>query len=236
MLQGVLPFESVEEMFARVFRRMKPRTDPPEFNVRFRPYANMDSKIRLEAGHRRISVLISDQLEQAPPDVQESLAWVLLGKLYRKEPPPEVLERYRRFANRDDVRRRALEVRKRRGRKYIVEPRGQAHDLDALFDALNAEYFDGEMKKPALGWSLRGSRRLLGHYDPAHHAIVISRLLDDERVPAYVVKYVLYHEMLHLKHPVEYRDQRRCVHSPAFKAEEKRFPRYQDANRFLKGL
>lgn len=240
MIQGVLPFESSEEsvaeMFERVFRRMKPRTEPPEFSVRFKPYANMDSKIRLEEGHHRISVQISDQLEQAPVEVQESLARVLLGKLYRKPAPPEEVERYRRFANREDVRLRALEMRRKRGRKYIVEPRGAAHDLDALFDRLNRTYFEGEMKKPALGWSLRGSRRLLGHYDPAHHAIVVSRLLDDDRVPEYVVEYVLYHEMLHLKHPVEYRDRRRCVHSPAFKAEERRFPKYREANRFLRAL
>lgn len=239
-IQGVLPFESSEasmtQLFERVFRRIKPRTAPPEFSVRFRPYANMDSKIRLEEGHRKISVQISDQLEHAPIEVQESLAHVLLGKLYRKPAPPETVELYRRFANREDVRRRALEIRRKRGRKYIVEPQGAAHDLERLFDRLNTTYFGGEMVKPALGWSPKGSRRLLGHYDPAHHAIVISRLLDDERVPEYVVEYVLYHEMLHLKHPVEYRDQRRCVHSAAFKAEERRFPQYREANRFLRAL
>jgi predicted metal-dependent hydrolase len=74
----------------------------------------------------------------------------------------------------------------------------------------------------------------LGHYDPAHHAIVLSRALDRSKVPAYVVEYVLYHEMLHLKHPVEYRSERRCVHSAAFKAEERRFPEFERANRFLK--
>ncbi len=236
MTQGVLAFESVEAMYERVFRLMKPRTDPPRFDVRFRPYANMDSKIRLESGHSRISVLISDQLEQAPPAVQESLAWVLLGKLYRKDPPAAAVERYREFVNQADVRRRALEVRRRRGRKRIIRPQGACYDLDRMFDRLNVRYFDGGMEKPVLGWSLRGSRRLLGHYDPAHHAIVISRLLDDRKVPEFVVEYVLFHEMLHLKHPVEYRARRRCVHSAAFKAEERRFPQFAEADLFLRNL
>ena len=52
----------------------------------------------------------------------------------------------------------------------------------------------------------------LGHYDPAHNAIVVSRVFDDARVPRYAVEYIVYHEMLHLKHPVKLRGSRRCVH------------------------
>ena len=92
------------------------------------------------------------------------------------------------------------------------------------------------MRKPRLGWSPRASRRLLGHYDPAHDAIVISRIFDTPQIPRYVVEYVVFHEMLHLKHPVQYGSTRRCVHSAAFKADEKRFPRYFDANRYLQRL
>jgi hypothetical protein len=60
---------------------MKPRTAPPAFRVLFKPYANLDSKIRLEAGHEKIEVRMSDQLRTAPDSVREALAWVLLGKL-----------------------------------------------------------------------------------------------------------------------------------------------------------
>ena len=106
----------------------------------------------------------------------------------------------------------------------------------ALFDSLNRRFFGGSLARPTLGWIQRVSRRLLGHYDPAHDAIVISRLLDSPRIPAYVVEYVLYHEMLHVKHPAVYRSERRCVHTPEFKREEKRFPQYAEANRFLARL
>jgi len=236
MLQGVLPFESVEDVFLRVFRQLKPRTPAPEFEVRFRPYANLDSKIRLEAGHRRISVKISDQLEQAPPAVQESLAWVLLSKLYRKRAPEEVVERYRQFVNRKEIREQAMNVRRKRGRKQVLHPQGIRYDLDRMFDELNVQYFAGELRKPQIGWSPNSSKRLLGHYDPAHDVIVLSGLLDEECTPEFVTRYVLFHEMLHLKHPVEYRDGRRCVHSRAFKAEERKFDQYDAALRFLKTL
>lgn len=234
MLQSLFPFESTEEVYVRVFRTLKPRTNPPEFKVRFYPYANLDSRIRLEEGHRRIIVKVSDQLEHAPLAVQEALAHVLLAKLFRKRIDADQDRRYREFVNRSEVRQQALDVRRRRGRKQMRSPQGVSYDLDAMFDDLNNRFFYGRLAKPKLGWSARGSRRLLGHFDPAHESIVLSRLLDCSTVPAFVVEYVLFHEMLHVKHPVEYRTQRRCVHTPTFKREEKTFPSYEEANLFLK--
>jgi hypothetical protein len=158
----------------------------------------------------------------------------LLAKLYRKRIDPEHDRRYREFVNRSEIREQAQDVRRRRGRKEIESAVGRHHDLDRMFAELNAKYFDGGLRKPAVGWSKRGSRRLLGHYDPAHDSIVLSRLLDRAQVPAYVVEYVLFHEMLHVKHPVEYRTSRRCVHTPGFKRDEKAFARFEEANLYLK--
>ena len=70
----------------------------------------------------------------------------------------------------------------------------------------------------------------------AHNAIIISRIFDHFAVPRYAVEYIVYHEMLHLKHPVKVRGGRRCVHSADFRAEEKLFPRLEDAKRFLRRI
>jgi predicted metal-dependent hydrolase len=80
------------------------------------------------------------------------------------------------------------------------------------------------------------SRQSLGHYDPAHNAIVVSRIFDHPRVPRCAVEYIVYHEMLHLKHPVKLRGSRRCVHSREFLAEENLFPHLEQAKAFLKTL
>ena len=61
-------------------------------------------------------------------------------------------------------------------------------------------------------------------------------MFDDPRVPSYALEYIVYHEMLHLKHPVRLRGSRRCVHPPQFQAEEKLFPELERAKRFLKLL
>jgi len=106
----------------------------------------------------------------------------------------------------------------------LRSPRGYFYDLDAVFEELNTRFFHGLMARPRMSWSQTKTRRILGHYDPAHNAIIISRVFDHFAVPQYVLEYIVYHEMLHLKHPVKLRGSRRCVHSAEFQAEEKLFP------------
>jgi hypothetical protein len=226
--------EPTEQIYARVFREFRPRTPPPEIEVRFRGFANANSFIRLAGG--RLEVRISDVLQDAPTMVQEALAFILVAKLCRREVPALYSQRYRRFLNRADIRRKVLAIRQERGRKYLSGPKGDHYDLESMFDDLNFRFFGGMMSMPRLGWSLRGSRTTLGHYDAAHNAIVMSRVLDRPSVPRVAVEYVLYHEMLHLRHPVEHRGARRCVHTPEFKASEGLFPGLDEAKRALKNL
>jgi len=87
-----------------------------------------------------------------------------------------------------------------------------------------------------MSWSQIRPPRIMGHYDPAHHAIIISRIFDPFSVPRCAVEYIVYHAMLHLKHPVKLRGSRRCIHSAEFHAEEKLFPQLAQANAFLKRL
>jgi predicted metal-dependent hydrolase len=86
---------------------------------------------------------------------------------------------------------------------------------------------------PRLAWSNRSWRTQLGCFDPALSQIVMNRCLDRPGVPEYVVAYVLYHEMLHVKHPVRFAHCRRESHSAGFRKEEKRFAEYDLAMRFL---
>lgn len=226
--------ESPAQMYERVFRVLKPRTPPPQIEVRYRRFANANSFIRLRDG--RLDVRISDVIEGAPEAVREALAYILIGKLYRRPIHPVHDHAYKRFLNRADVRRQLEVVRQVRGRKFISGSRGDIYDLEPMFEDLNLRFFGGFMARPRLGWSRTRSRTLLGHFDPAHNAIILSRVLDQAHVPRLAVEYVLYHEMLHLRHPVEHRGLRRCVHTPEFKAAEKSFPGLADAKRILKAL
>jgi len=233
-LQSSLFFETPEEIYARVFRELKPRTAVPEIVVEFCRFANADSFIRLDDG--RLRVRISDLLGGAPAPIAEALAFILLGKLYRKQIPRLYPYRYRLYLNRRDIRRQASLVRQIRGRKFVSGPQGQHHNLEELFERLNRQFFDGLMGRPQLGWSRQPSRAMLGHFDPSHQAIIISRIFDDPSVPALALEYVMFHEMLHLRHPVEHSGSRRRVHTKEFKAAEKEFPKLMQAKEIIKRL
>lgn len=236
-VETALLIETVEQIYERVFRAIRPRTVVPRIEIRFRQYANANSRIRLEDGHLRVS--LCDLLESAPAPIQEALAYILISKLYRKAPPPNIMARYRRYLNRADVRRTLHLVQKERGRKTYRPPRGRVYDLSVIFEDLNFEYFNGLMARPELGWSIRPSRTTLGHYDPFHHVIVLTNLFDSENVPELLLRYVMFHEMLHLRYPTEHRGARRCVHTKEFKHAEKAFRDYKQAlvemRRFVNG-
>jgi hypothetical protein len=233
-LQSSLFFESPPEIYARVYRELKPRSQPPQIAVEFCDFANPDSFIRLDDG--KLRVRISDLLQSAPAPVMEALAFILLGKLYRKPVPRLYAHRYRLYLNRKDVRRQAQLVRQIRGRKFISGPQGKLHNLDEIFERLNTCFFDGLLGRPQLGWSRGASRHQLGHFDPSHNAIVISRIFDQLRVPLLALEYVMFHEMLHLRFPVDHSKARRCVHTREFKQAEEQFPDLKAAKDILKGL
>lgn len=231
-VETALFFETVEQIYARVFRAIKPRTPLPEISVRFRQYANANSRITLNGA--RLEIDISDLLETAPAPIQEALAVILISKLYRKSPDSGVMARYRRYLNRADIRRSMHLVKQQRGRKLYRAPKGKAYDLCAIYEELNLRYFNGLMTRPELGWSLRPSRTALGHYDPAHHMIVLTSLLDCEAAPELAVKFVMFHEMLHLRFPTQHKGSRRCVHTREFKQAERQFENYEQAKLALK--
>src|SRR5579863_2209292 len=75
--QSALFFETPSEIYARVWKDVRPRSELPEIQVEFRRYANANSSVRLEAG--RLTVRIADILEGAPAPIVEALAHILLG-------------------------------------------------------------------------------------------------------------------------------------------------------------
>jgi len=203
-------------------------------HVRFYRFTSLNTTIRLREG--QIKVHLSDLLEGAPDTVLRAIAHILLAKLYRKPQDPAHNARYRRFASSDAVMRQTERIRQTRGRKKISTAKGDYYDLDEVFETLNRRFFHGLLGRPLLTWSEHKARRLLGHYDAAHNTIMISRVFDRKNTPRYAIEYLMYHEMLHLRHPVKVRKGRRCVHPREFQADEKLFPELELAKAYLKQL
>jgi len=206
----------------------------PQLDIRFKRFTSLNTTIRLREG--ALYICLSDLLESAPPEVHAAIAHILLAKLYRKPIDPSHNARYRRYTTSEAVSRQAEHIRQTRGRKRISTAAGRYYDLDEVFESLNTRFFHGLMARPVLTWSTHHARRMLGHYDAAHNTIVVSKVFDRACTPRAAVEYLVYHEMLHLKHPVRVKGGRRCVHSREFQADEKLFPGLAEAKAYLKRL
>jgi hypothetical protein len=221
-------------VFQAEYRVVRPRAPMPPIHIRFRRFTSLNTTIRLREG--QIHVSLSDLLEGAPEPVIRAIAHILLAKLYRKPIDAAHNARYKRFASSTAVAKQTELIRSARGTKRYFGPQGHYYNLDEVFDTLNMRFFGGLMGRPELTWSEHHAKRSLGHYDAAHNTIVVSRVFDRPSSPRYAIEYLLYHEMLHLKHPVRMKGLRRCVHSREFKAEERQFPELKEALAFIKRL
>lgn len=117
-----------------------------------------------------------------------------------------------------------------------LHARGEAHDLQCLFDSLNATWFERRVEAQVTWGNLRrrSGRRVqrsirLGTYCPQRRLIRIHPALDQSWVPSFFVAFVVFHEMLHHIVPAEPRAGQQCFHTPRFRAMERRFPEYERA-------
>jgi len=226
--------DSLLQLLHETYRELRPRAPFPEFELHFYPFVNINNTVRLSNG--RLKVRLSDLLEGAPEPVLKAIVHILLAKIYRRPIEAAHSSRYRRYIGSRDMMEKAQRVRQMRGRKRLESARGRYYDLDEVFETLNTRFFYGLLGRPQLSWSGERARHLLGHYDPAHNAIIISKVFDQPHVPRYAMEYIMYHEMLHLKHPVRVRGSRRCVHGKEFRDDENAFPQIEQARLFLKNL
>ncbi len=225
---------SLRTHFAEAFRQITRRQEPPEIHVSFYPFAGLNHTIRIR--RQRVYVRVSDIMRDAPQSVHRALAFILVSKLYNKRVTAEHQALYRQYAYQPQVQRATDLARQQRGRKVLTSSIGRVHNLDKLFARLNRRYFNNELAKPVLSWSARRTKRILGHHDYVHETIVISRSLDSASVSELLVEFVLYHEMLHMRHRPRTINGRRVYHTAAFRADEHRFQRYDEAMEQLEKL
>ncbi|MDA8174873.1 MAG: hypothetical protein M0018_09835 [Nitrospiraceae bacterium] len=125
----------------------------------------------------------------------------------------------------------------RTGRKSVLRQKGRFHDLSQIYQGINEEYFDGKIDCD-ITWGkksgIRGARKqTLGCYmyprNGARGLIRINPTLDSKNTPAFYIRFVVYHEMLHADLGEAKQGQRRIVHGAEFRRREKLFKEYGKA-------
>jgi len=125
-----------------------------------------------------------------------------------------------------------------RTRQIVLRTCGRHHDLSAIYDRLNRDYFDGVLDA-RISWGIArrpAQRRSIkvGSFSVEDRLIRVHPLLDHEKVPRYFLDWIVFHEMLHGKHAILKVDGRRCFHPPEFAEDERRFPDYERARQWEK--
>lgn len=160
----------------------------------------------------------------APPEVVEALAQWSLGR--RRRAVCQTLDDFI-AANRHLIRRKPIEVER-------LQTEGAFHDLQRYYLEVNTREFDNLIDAPITWGKVPPQRRRrsirLGSYSPTDHLIRIHPYLDQAFVPAFFVRYIVFHEMLHAELGIEVAPSgRRCIHTRAFSQREREYHDYDRA-------
>ena len=101
------------------------------------------------------------------------------------------------------------------------------YDINELFNEVKKECFNGVFDGiPSIDWTDKPYKTYYGVHYRKDHSIMINSILNSKDVPREVVKFVIYHEMLHRDNPFHNADFRRLEHE---------YPNYEECEHFLDG-
>lgn len=210
-----LPYPAREErlvMADALARRISRVVGVP---VRLAVTDNRSTMVSYQRQERVLALRLHHMFLDAPDEVVEALAHYA-GKGSRAA--GRVIDG---FIDQRDGRIR----RSRRAGEQLVAV-GEFFDLTAIFEEINAAYFENAIRA-RIGWARAptGRRRKtirLGVYEHQTREIRIHPSLDGPDVPRFFVEYIVFHEMLHQLFP-------NAHHPKAFRDREKAFPKYAES-------
>lgn len=112
--------------------------------------------------------------------------------------------------------------------------KGRVYDLAPIRDRINSLHFDGQIEC-RIAWARPGRNRRMartrtiryGTYNKSLNLVRINPLLDDLKVPAEFLDYIVFHEMLHAAVPSANGRGRWRHHHGSFRLLERRYPGYE---------
>ena len=112
-----------------------------------------------------------------------------------------------------------------------LNTQGIYHDLRELYDVVNEKEFGNSVGSPII-WGRNPPKKRrksirLGSYTPEDNIIRVHPYLDQEFVPEFFVKYIVFNEMLHSSLGFEEVNGRRIVHTLEFYEREKQYEDYE---------
>jgi hypothetical protein len=226
-IEAVQRFQQRLNILAAEPKQKRPLHFADRVQVDFSP---LNALYRYRSNTQNTEIHLSEGFITADETVMDALVREILGQ--KTATSTEILQRYSLSAPFTTI----LNTLEQTFVSRNIPAKGHVYDLEILFHQVNETYFQGKMEKPEMAWNQIFTRRKFGHYEPSRDRIEISMTLDNRKIPAYVVEFVLYHELLHKQHRETWVNGKRMVHTPAFRRDEQQFKDYRAAENWLTKL
>ena len=179
------------------------------YSGKFKPY---NARVRLRLNHLHFS--LSREWATVDDEIKKGLIQSLLLRLFKGKQATLNIQLYNSFLKKLPT---------------YTEAKDSEPELIESFQRVNAGYFFQTMEQPTLVWGQQ-SKRTLAHYNLHTDTITMSTIFKNS--PQHLRDYVMYHEMLHKKHQFS-GSARKQFHTPAFRADEKKFERAEQCEKEL---
>ena len=196
-------------------------------------YETKSIRHTIQLRRRHIQIKIANSFRQTPEHILKILGFILYSKIFYYKVDTKTRREYRQYIEDAILPNHKTHLRKPSTR---YKTQGNVYNLELIFEDINRVYFQNQLKKPILGWSLNKSYTRLGFYAEDKNLLVVSRIFDSSRVPLKVVEYMMYHEMLHIVIPTKVVNGRRRIHPSEFKKMDRSFPDYDEIQKWIKNF
>ncbi|MCX7835522.1 MAG: hypothetical protein N2450_05575 [bacterium] len=181
--------------------------------------------ISLKKEGKIMMLRIHHRFTQAPDCILQSLVQWLKGP---RKKPPKLIEQYITELS-------VLTARIQRNtlpqKQYHTQ--GTYYDLSKLYNEVNETWFGGSCNV-SIGWGRKGPKRArsrhLGSYSAQYHRVFIHPILDSPDVPEFVIRFVIFHELLHSHQPPSHKNP----HDTNFRIVERSHPDYERVKQWEK--
>jgi len=197
-----------DELAHRAFLNIFPNRQIPRLVVKYSgKFGDYNGNVHILKEYRAIEQLefsLSKKFIETGDEIKIGILQYLMNKVYKTK--IETLEQdiYHSF-----IKNMTRYAERKESDPYLI----------SLYQKLNNEYFNGLLEEPNLVFG-QDSTSTLGHYNYSTDTVTISTILKKDED---LLKFVIYHELLHKKHSFTTKNGRSSYHTTAFRNDEKKF-------------
>ena len=188
-------------------------------------------KIKWQRSYGRAEFKVSDYLSDAPGEIMTDIAKTLFSKISGSD--AEYPNEMNRWMTSREFLMEKQPVYLRRSRNLTRTTKGDYRDIGESYRRLVSEGLIKEDPDVHISWTRDPNVRRVGYCSVLMKVVAISSIFDTQTIPEFVLDYVLYHEFIHIEAGFNPFGRK---HGPEFAARERLYPKYDEAEEWLKRL